>query len=161
MSSHRAFRPAMYHSSLPGTGVYMLPGPQLDPPELAGDFDAKTFKIPLAKGDRRHGISPNGLTISLKGYITVTYLQADNTPTVLLGEEQMWDESEKLKSRIDRRGEMKYEFFLFFDETDSLYRKYKCCTTVNFTMMMDPHAYTYSLTIHAEDPTQYTGAPGV
>ena len=146
------WKPAVYHSA---TGLFQLPRPVVS---LAWQdaWDFEQFKVPLADGDALVGHSHNGVDIRVEGQV------GQQAGALKLDEQDMFGAIETLRNRLDVNDESeKYEFFVYHDSASGTYRKFKSASTVRFECdLSDVHLFTYTVLIHAEDPTMYNAAPG-
>ena len=144
------FKPAIYKDET----LYELPRPVLSL-RIQDAWDFEQFKVPLAAGDFTAGHSRGGVDISLEGQI------GSQSGELRLTEEAMLDELESLRAALDvTAAGGKYVFFLYHDESSATYRHFKSCSTVRFDYDLSRKPlFTYSLLIHAEDPTLYHTAP--
>ena len=143
------FKPAIYRDAM----LYELPRPVVSVRvREAWDFDQ--FKVPLAEGDFVVGHSRNGVEISLEGQI------GTQAGALKATEQAMFAELEQLRAKLNVGSPQEtYLFFLYHDAASGTYRHFKRCTTVRFDYdLSDPHLFSYSVGIHAEDPVIYTTA---
>jgi len=144
------FKPAIWRNST----LYELPRPVVSV-RLLDSFDFEQFKVPLAAGDAVEGRSQNGVDVSIEGQIGTQsgQLKAD--------EATMFAAIEALRAHLAAdTPEDTYELFLYHDTGSSTYRSLRGCSTVRFEYdISDPHLFTYSVVIHAQDPEIYTQAP--
>ncbi|MBT4865283.1 MAG: hypothetical protein HON53_09210 [Planctomycetaceae bacterium] len=145
------FKPAVYD----GTTFYELPRPIMAI-RVQDAWDFEQFKVPLANGDSVVGHSRQGIDIRIEGQVGT---QAGG---LKISEADMFGELEQLRSQLDvTSSEDEYEFFLYHDTATATYRKLKSCSTIRFDYDLSNKAlFTYSVAIHAEDPTIYTTSPG-
>ena len=138
-----------------GTILHELPRPILRF-HVQDGWDFEQFKVPLKDGDTLVGHSQQGIDISIEGQI------GTQSGTLKLTEAEMFDALESLRSVVDvADSNSKYDLFLYYDVASSTYRKYKSCSTVRFEYdLSEKNLFTYSLTIHAEDPVIYSTASG-
>ena len=120
-------------------------------------WDYKQFKVPLKDGDTLVGQSQQGIDISIEGQI------GSQSGALKLSEAEMFDALENLRAALNVDGtDGKYDLFLYHDASSATYRKFQACTTVRFEYDLSEKAiFTYSVTIHAEDPGIYSTAPSV
>lgn len=144
------FKPAILKQ---GT-FYELPRPLLAL-RLQDAWDFEQFKVPLAAGDHTAGHSRNGLDISLEGQI------GSHAGQLQLTEEQMLDTLESLRTALHVASpDDRYTFFLYHDEPTATYRCFQRCTTARFDFdLSNPHLFTWSALLHAEDPMLHTTLP--
>lgn len=146
------FKPAVYD----GSTLYELPRPVLAV-RIQDAWDFKEFKVPLAAGDVLTGHSRQGVDISIEGQVGS---QAGNLKTT---EQEMFQELETLRGMLNvDSSNGKFSLFLYYDAISAIYRKFKNCSTSRFEYdLSDKNLFTYSITIHADDPVIYTTAPGL
>jgi hypothetical protein len=146
------WKPAVYDAG----GLYRLPRPVTSLSwQDSWDFDA--LKVLLAEGDELAGLSRGGIEIRLEGQI------GSHDGDLQLTEQAMFTTLETLRNRLNASSDgAKYEFFLYHDDVSATYRKFKSASTGQLECdLSDVHLFTYSVAIHADDPTLYTTAPGV
>lgn len=145
------WKPAIFDAS----GLYRLPRP-VTSLSWQDSWDFVPLKVLLAEGDELAGLSRGGIEIRIEGQI------GSQAGSLKLTEQDMFTTLETLRSRVNvLSAAAKYEFFIYHDDTSSTYRKFKSATTVQFECdLSDVHLFTYTVSIHADDPTLYTTAPG-
>ena len=145
------FQPAIYRDET----LWKLPRP-VTSCRVREAWDFEKFKVPLAVGDVQLGHSREGVDLLLEGQIGS---QADE---LKLSEETMFAAIESLRSQLDVTSEAtKFEFFLYHDDATDTYRKFQSCSTVRLEYdLSNPHLFTYSAVIHADNPTIFDTAPG-
>lgn len=145
------FKPAVFKNAT----LYELPRPVVAV-RVQDAWDFEKFKVPLRDGDSYIGHSRDGIDISIEGQVG----SRDGTLTV--SEEAMFEELESLRDVLDVSGpDDRYDFFLYHDAATDTYRHFKQCSTVRFDYdLSDKNLFTYSISIHAEDPVIYTTGPG-
>lgn len=150
------FKPSVWQTG-DGSTVTELPKPIVDF-SIADGWDMRKSKVPLADGESYDGHSQNGAIISVQGSLG---LDASGT---YIGEQAMFQRYIVIRDKIDISAEGdKYEFFIFHDTVEPLYRKFKDCSTRSFEAFLgdDDHTlFEYNLIVIAEDPVIYTTAPG-
>ena len=146
------FNPAIYRDTL----LYELPRP-IDSLRVRDSWDFQTFKIPMADGNTIVGGSRKGVEIVVEGRI------GSQAGTLKLTETDMYQEIKDLRNALDvPETTDTYSFFLYYDATVGLYRKFKSCLTIRFEFdLSDEKLYSYSAVIYAADPRVYTGGPGI
>ena len=146
------FKPAIYRDAV----LYELPRP-VDSLQVRDSWDFQTFKIPLADGNTVVGGSRQGVEIIVKGRF------GSQAGTLTLTETEMFQEINEFRDALDVPDTSgTYSFFLYYDATAGVYRKFKSCSTIRFEFdLSDEKLYSYSAVIHAADPVVYTTAPGV
>lgn len=146
------FKPAVYD----GVSLYELPRP-VSSLRIQDAWDFEQFKVPLADGDALVGHSRDGVDILVEGQIGS---QAGGLKTT---EEEMFDEIGTLRARLDvTSGGDEYEFFVYHDTASKSYRKFKRCSTIRFESdISNKNLFTFSIALHAEDPTIYSTGPGL
>ena len=143
------FKPAIWRNST----LYELPRP-VTLLRLQDSWDITRFKVPLAAGDIVAGTSRNGLDVAIEGQLAAQAGQP------VAGEEQMFLELETLRTQLDVTDPDTFELFLYHDSPSGTYRSLRGCTTLRFDYdLSSPRLFTYSIAIHAADPTIYTAAP--
>lgn len=145
------WKPALYDAA----GLYLLPRP-VTSLTWHDSWDFDTLKVPLAEGDELAGLSRGGVEIRLEGQI------GSQAGGLKLTEAEMFTALEALRSRLNASSDAaKYEFFVYHDDVSATYRKFKSASTVDFECdLSDVHLFTYSISVHADDPTLCTTAPG-
>lgn len=145
------WKPALFDAS----GLYLLPRP-VTSLSWQDSWDFDPLKVLLAEGDELAGLSRGGIEIRIEGQI------GSQDGSLKLTEQEMFTTLETLRSRVNASSDAaKYEFFIYHDDASSTYRKLKSATTVQFECdLSDVHLFTYTVSIHADDPTLYTTAPG-
>ena len=146
------WKPAIYK---PGPGLYELPRPVVSL-SWQDTWDFETLKVLLTDGDAVTGHSRGGVEIRLEGQI------GEQAGTLKLTEQAMFATLETLRSRLDVASDGdKYEFFIYHDASSDTYRKFKSASTVRLECdLSNVYLFSYSLVIHADNPTLYTTAPG-
>lgn len=145
------FKPALYN----GITLYELPRP-ITSIHIQDTWGFQQFKVPLGDGDTLVGHSRQGVEIALEGQI------GTQAGALKISEADMFQEIEMLRSRLDvTSGGDEYEFFLYHDAPSDTYRKFRSCTTIRFDYdLSNKSLFTYSVLIHAENPTIYSTPPG-
>ena len=143
------FKPAIYRDAV----LYELPRPVVSV-RVRDVWDFEQFKVPLADGDFVVGHSRDGVEIALEGQI------GTQAGALKATEETMFAALEELRSKLSVGSpDETYLLFLYHDVASGTYRHFKKCTTVRFDYdLSDPHLFTYSVVIHAEDPVIYATA---
>lgn len=146
------FQPGLYRQST----LFFLPRP-VTVLRVQEGWDFQQFKVPLKAGDVHVGHSRQGIDILIEGQC------GSQDGTLKLTEEEMFVALESLRTSLDvTSDDDKFEFFAYYDSGSGTYRKYKACSAVRLEYdLSSPHLFTYSATIHADDPTIYTTGPGV
>lgn len=146
------FQPGLYRQST----LFFLPRP-VTVLRVQEGWDFQQFKVPLKAGDVHVGHSRQGIDILIEGQC------GSQDGALKLTEEEMFVSLEALRSALDvTSDDDKFEFFPYYDSGSATYRKYKACSAVRLEYdLSSPHLFTYSATIHADDPTIYTTGPGV
>lgn len=146
------FEPAVVRDST----IVRLPRP-IAALRVQETWDFERFKVPLRDGDQSLGHSRQGVDILIDGQI------GSQDGALKLSEESMFEALESLRAGLDvSGGGSKFELFLYLDEIGGTYRKFKDCSSVRLEYdLSDPHLFTYSAVIHADDPAIYSTAPGV
>ena len=144
------FKPAVYRNAT----LYELPRPILSL-RVQDAWDFAQWKIPLRDGDTLAGHSRAGVDIAVDGSVGT---QAGSLKST---EQTMLEEIEALRAALDvDSANLPFDFFLFHDAATSTYRRFTDCSTVRFEFdLSSPQLFSYSLVIHAEDPTLYTTLP--
>jgi len=145
------FQPGLYKSS----SLYFLPRP-ITALRVTEGWDFQQFKIPLKAGDVHVGHSRDGITILVEGQL------GSQDGDLKLSEAEMFSALETLRESLEVTSDAdKFEFFLYYDASSSTYRKHKNCSVVRFEYdLSNPHLFSYSATLHADDPTIYSTGPG-
>ncbi|MCA9053863.1 MAG: hypothetical protein KDA75_08500 [Planctomycetaceae bacterium] len=143
------FKPALYRAGQ----LFEFPRP-VTSVRIHDSWDYARFKVPLLDGDVTAGHSHNGVDIALEGRL------ASQAGQLKLDEAAMFSAVEQLRSRLTRStADPPFQFFLYHDPATSTYRSFQQCHTVRFEYdLSDPHMFTYSVVIHAADPTIHTGS---
>ncbi|QDT36100.1 hypothetical protein [Stratiformator vulcanicus] len=145
------FQPAVYSDG----SLLVLPRP-VTRLRLQNAWDAEQFKVPLSAGDVRGSASANGIDILVEGQFSSA------AGSILATEAEMLAAVESLRAALSPSGfDARYEFFLYHDTGSDTYRKFSGCTTARFESdLSEASLFTYSLVVHAENPTLLTTAPG-
>lgn len=135
--------------------IFRMPRPVVSL-RVSEAWDFERFKVPLRDGDHCSGHSRQGVDIHLEGQI------GSHDGALRLSEQEMFETLEELRAGLDvGSDDEKYELFLYLDEDSETYRKFKRCSSVRLDYdLSNPHLFTYSAVIHAEDPIIYDSAPG-
>lgn len=146
------WKPALFDAS----GLYLLPRP-VTSLSWQDSWDFDQLKVILAEGDELAGLSRGGIELRIEGQI------GSQDGDFKLTEEAMFTTLETLRNRLNAASDLeKYELFIYHDAATATYRKFKAASTVQFECdLSDVHLFSYSVSIHADDPTLYTTAPGV
>lgn len=138
------FRPTIVR---PAT-TFELPRPVMSV-RIQDSFDYSKLKSPRTPGDMIVGHTSSGVDISLEGQF------GSHAGTPQLSEEQMFLTLESLRQAVrSSTPEDRYRLFLYFDPESSTYRSFRDCVTVRFEYdLSKPRLFTYSLVVHASDPT--------
>ena len=149
------FKPSVWKTGDGAVTEMPKPTPQVT---IGDSWDSRQSKVPLADGITFDGLSRNGTEIRVSGQFGL------DTSGTYLGEENMFARYETIRTKIDISADSdKYEFFLFHDTVEPLYRKFKSCVTRSLDLSLgddDRIAFVYNLVIVAEDPVIYSTAPG-
>jgi len=145
------FQPGVYRNS----SLYRLPRP-VSTLRVTEGWDFQQFKVPLKAGDVHVGHSKDGLNILIEGQF------GSQDGSLKLNEEEMFAALESLRTALDVTSDAdKFEFFTYYDASSTTYRKYKACSAIRLEYdLSSPHLFTYSASLHADDPTIYSTAPG-
>ena len=146
------FQPGVYRDG----SIYLLPRP-VTRFRVSERWDYQQFKVPLKAGDVHVGHSRDGIDLLIEGQF------GSQDGDLKLSEEAMFDALEALRSSLDVTSDNdKFEFFTYYDSDSTTYRKYKNCSAVRLEFdLSSPHLFTYSATLHADDSTIHSTAPGV
>lgn len=111
----------------------------------------------MADGNTIVGGSRQGVEIIVEGRF------GSQAGTLTLTETDMYQEIKDFRNALDiPETSDTYSFFLFYDPTLGLYRKFKSCLTIRFEFdLSDEKLYSYSAVIYAADPKVYTAGPGI
>lgn len=144
------FKPAIWRNGV----LTELPRP-VTSVRIQDTWDFARFKVPLREGDSLAGPSRNGVDIALEGRCG-TY-----AGEIRSDEQSMFTTLEQLRSSLHRNaGDDPFQFFLYHDPATSTYRSFRSCSTVRFEYdLSDPRLFTFTVTIHADDPVIHTGPP--
>ncbi len=143
------FQPAIYRDGV----LYALPRP-VSRLRVQESQDFEQFKVPLRAGDELVGRSSRGIDVLIEGQV------GTQGSELLSSEAQMFEELSAFREACLGNGPEE-TFELIFYQNDESTRKYRGCTCVRFESdLSNPHLFTYSLTIHVEDPRLWTGLPG-
>ena len=117
-------------------------------------WDFQQMKVPLQPGDQVEGHSKNGVSISLEGQI------GSHSGTLKLSEEEMLSTLDTIRTVLDvNQVSGKFVLVLFEDLQSDQFRYFQKCTTSRFEFdFSSKHIYSYAATIHASDPTLYSGS---
>ena len=128
----------------------------MDSLRVRDSWDFQTFKIPLADGNTVVGGSRHGVEIIVEGRF------GSQAGTLTLTEADMFEEIKNFRNALDVPvSSDTYSFFLYYDATQGIYRKFKSCSTIRFEFdLSDEKLYSYSAVIHAADPNFYSTSPG-
>ena len=145
------FQPGIYRNS----NLYLLPRP-VSTLRMTEGWDYQQFKVPLKDGDVHVGHSRDGINILIEGQF------GSQNGALKLTEQEMFSALETLRSSLDVTSDSdKFEFFTYYDVDSVTYRKYKDCSAVRLEYdLSSPHLFTYSATLHADDPTIHSTGPG-
>lgn len=145
------FQPGVYRNST----FYVLPRP-VSTLRMTEGWDYQQFKVPLKNGDTHVGHSRDGINILIEGQF------GSQNGSLKLTEQEMFSDLETLRTSLDVTSDTdKFEFFTYHDAASVTYRKYKECSAIRLEYdLSSPHLFTYSVTLHADDPTIYSTGPG-
>ncbi|MEZ6056551.1 MAG: hypothetical protein R3C01_07590 [Planctomycetaceae bacterium] len=140
------FKPAIRRNDL----LFELPRPVVSL-RIQDSWDFARFKVPQFDGDFLTGHSQNGVDVSIEGRI------GSQGGELTLTEGQMFAALEALREALSVQGDDDtFEFFLYHDAESQTFRSLRGVSTVRFEYdLSDKHLFTYSLTLHAADPTIY------
>jgi len=146
------FKPAIFRDSI----LYELPRP-VSLVKMTDIWDFERFKVPLSSGDSLLGQSLHGVEIILEGNL------GSQGGTLKLTEQQMFDEIDTLRTKLDVTAATSlFEFFLYHDTSSATYRKFKKCSGLKFEWDLSNEAlFSFAAVIHASDTKIYTTAPGI
>lgn len=114
-------------------------------------WDFEQFKVLLQQGDTIAGISQNGVDIAIEGQLAI------EDAATLLTEEEMLDSWSTLRQHLDLQPNDAFDLLLYHDDLSANYRGFRSCHTVRCDAdFSNPHLYTYSLVIHAQQPQLQT-----
>lgn len=138
------FRPSIVRAS----SVFELPRP-VTSVRIQDSFDYSKLKAPRITGDMIVGHSSSGVDVAMEGQI------GSHAGASQLSEEQMFLTLESLRQAIrSSTPEDRYRLFLYFDPETSTYRSFQECVTVRFDYDLSrPRLFTYSLVVHASNPS--------
>ena len=148
MSFH--FRPAIAR----GAELFDLPRP-VPTLRVQESWHSEKFKVPLRDGDTLLGHSRNGVDITVQGQV------GSQAGDLTLSEEAMLAALEALRAALHvSPTQDRYHFYVYYDSDTNTYRHFRNCSTTRFEWdLSDSHLFTYSATIHAEDPVLYLTGP--
>jgi hypothetical protein len=137
------FHPTIRRDSL----LFPLPRPVVSL-RVQDTWDSERFKFPLIDGDRTVGHSQGGTTLSLQGQVgahagEVRLAEADMLATLLA-----------LRDVLHVGGtQPPFDFVLFIDPETDAQHLFRTCSTTRFDWdLSDANLFTYTLTLHADDP---------
>lgn len=144
------FRPSIVRAS----SLYELPRP-ITSLRVQDAFDFSKWKVPLVAGDLLIGHTASGVDIAIEGQI------ASQAGQLQLTEAQMFQTLEGLRTAVQStQPDDRYRLFLYLDSATATYRSFRNCATVRFEYdLSQKHLFTYSLVVHASNPTIETTAP--
>jgi len=144
------FRPAIWRNGV----LLELPRP-VPTLRIQETWDAERFKIPLVDGDKLVGHSRNGVDLNVQGQV------GSQAGDLTLSEEAMLAALEALRAALHvSPTQDRYHFYVYYDSDTNTYRHFRNCSTTRFEWdLSDSHLFTYSATIHAEDPVLYLTGP--
>lgn len=144
------FRPSISRTN----SLYELPGPILSL-RIQDAFDFAKWKAPHVRGDFVAGHTPSGVDLAIEGQI------GSHNGNLFITEEQMFGALEQLRVAVHSTSpDDRYRFFLYYDPGTQTYRSFTNCSTVRFEYdLSKKQLFTYTLVIHACDPTILQTAP--
>lgn len=143
------FQPAI---SRPGSLV-AIPHPVLVF-RIQDAWDFERMKVPLRDGDQLAGRSRNGVEIVIEGQI------GEHAGNLRLTEPEMLASMQAFRSTLDVKEEQaQYSLVVFSDDQLDDHRFFRSCTTQRCEFdLSSQHLYSFSLLIHASDPSLYSGS---
>ena len=141
------FRPSIRRN---GT-LYELPRPIVSV-RINDTWDIERYKIPLLQGDTFVGHSRSGVDIALEGQI------GSQAGQITLDEPTMFAALEQLRTALNVADETdRFELVLYQDD-DSDFRSFRECSSLRFEYdLSNARLFTYSVVIHASDPSIHAG----
>ncbi len=144
--------------SIAAGALQQLPHP-IKSLQINDKWDFKQMKIPLKDGISLAGHSYSGVRITASGD-----LAKDKAGTTVLTEILTFDAWSDFRSQMNRdSGDTPYEFFIYHDAGEPIYRKFKNVWPVNSSLGLGDDnnvVFVWSAEWVAEDTVVYTTAPG-
>lgn len=155
------WKPALYNSASTDT-LRFIPRP-ITSLDLPFQFAFSRHSVPLSDGEVTFGRKVNGVDITISGVFGV-YGDLTDGEVQVCSEADMWSVVEDFTTFLAAGGrEQRLEFFVYYDDVEDTYRKFKNVRPVSFVPQIGDGSYSvwpYTLQLMAEDPNIYTTEPG-
>ncbi len=133
-----------------GGGFYELPRP-VNRVQIQDHWDYSRYQVLLNDGDATRGLSRKGVDINVSGNI------ASQSGDLLVSEAEMFAAIEELRQIFCSQAESLFVFYLYRDAVSKMSRYFQKCSVSRFQYdISQPELYSYTLTLHADDPVLYS-----